>query len=138
VLADIAGLSTAETLEDILALLDQTCLLMKRYVDVYAQGFKENLVFQKGKTGGSGRGTVDEYNLLCDILNQLKDRAKTEGINPIPGPVYKFLAKDIMHWNNAWEDDAFASGKVHGWELYLIERGLAGQTLPIRPATKAN
>jgi hypothetical protein len=127
VLADIAGQSGRDTLatgDDTLDLIDRTCLLMKKYVDVYGGGRKENLVFARGTTGGSGRGNVDLYNVLCDILVELRNRAKDEGTEKLPGKVYKFLAKDIMHWNNAWQDDAFAGGKVHGWELWILERNL--------------
>jgi len=105
-------------------LIDETCLLMKRYVDLYGQGNKENLVFKKGVRGGSGRGPVDLYNLLCDVLKQLKDRAQDEWILKVPGPVHKFLAKDIMSWNDSWQDDAFANGKIPGWEPWLKEKGL--------------
>ena len=27
-----------------------------------------------------------------------------------------------MHWNNAWEDDAFAKGKIPGWVDWLNRR----------------
>jgi hypothetical protein len=127
-LARIAGLEldslTNGGLEDTLGLIDETCLLMKDYVDVYGQGHKENLVFKQGVSGGSGRGAVNEYNMLCVILRELKSRAKAEGIEEVPGPVYKFLAKDIMSWNKSWADDAFANGKVHGWEEWVKKRGL--------------
>jgi hypothetical protein len=107
-----------------LELLDRTCLLMRTYVDVHGAGDPEKLVFKAGVSGGSGRGPVDEYNVLCDVLKDLKARAAHEGIDPVPGPVYKFLAKDIMHWNKSWADDAFADGKVHGWVAWIADRGL--------------
>lgn len=127
-LARIAGLEldslTTAGGKDTLGLMDETCLLMNEYVDVYGQGKKENLVFQKGVSGGKGRGAVDEYNILCDILRDLKIMAKEEGREDLPGPVYKFLAKDIMYWNESWDDDAFANGKVHGWEEWVVKRKL--------------
>lgn len=127
-LARIAGLGldslTTGGAEDTMSLIDETCLLMKEYVDVYGRGKKENLVFEKGVRGGKGRGAVDEYNMLCDILRDLKARAKEEGVSDLPGPVYKFLAKDIMYWNKSWDDDAFANGKVHGWEEWIVKRRL--------------
>src|SRR3569833_66737 len=126
-LAKLAGQTGTETLvtgDDTLRLMDETCLLMKEYVDVYGGGKKERLVFTRGVGGGGGRGVVDEYNMLCDILKELKLRAKDEGLEKVPGPVYKFVAKDIMQWNDAWGDDAFAGGKVHGWEGWIRERGL--------------
>ena len=126
VLAEIAGLNTISDGggRNIMENVKQTCLLMKEYVDVYGQGQRENLVFKSGVSGGKGRGPVDEYNLLCDILHQLKENAKDQGLNEVLGPVHKFLAKDIMHWNNAWGDDAFANGKIPGWEVWLRERSL--------------
>ena len=117
------GLDVETTAEDTLALIDRVCLLMKSYVDIHGQGDKENLVFKKGVSGGN-RGPVDEYNLLCNIMSALKKTAKEAGIENVPGPVYKFLAKDIMHWNDSWEDDAFAAGKAHGWEAWIQEREL--------------
>jgi pentatricopeptide repeat protein len=130
VLADIAGQSGRDTLatgDDTLKQIDRTCMLMKNYVDVYGAGRKERLVFTRGVRGGSGRGNVDLYNLLCDILVELRNRGKDEGIEKLPGKVYKFLAKDIMHWHNAWADDAFAGDKVHGWELWIVERKLVDE-----------
>lgn len=47
--------------------------------------------------------------------------AKAEGVE-MPGPVIKFLAKDIMAWDQAFDDDAFAGGRVPGWETWLAER----------------
>jgi len=105
-------------------LIDETCLLMKEYVDVYGAGNTQNLTFKKGVRGGSGRGPVDEYNLLCDVLARLRGRARDEGITDYPGPTFKFLAKDIMSWNNAWADDAFANGRKAGWEDWVVKRGL--------------
>lgn len=111
--------------ESTLNLIDETCLLMKEYVDIYGDGKTENLVFKKGVRGGSGRGPVDRYNLLCTVLSQLREQAKDEGVEDLPGPTRKFLAKDIMYWNNGWEDDAFAGAKEPGWKGWLRKRGLA-------------
>ncbi|KAF2685201.1 hypothetical protein K458DRAFT_388091 [Lentithecium fluviatile CBS 122367] len=122
-----AGVIVATGNEDTLALIDRTCLLMKSYVDIYGAGCTQNLVFEKGLSGGSGRGPVDEYNLLCDVLAELRLRGREEGVVEVPGPTKKFLAKDIMYYNNAWEEDAFAGGKKAGWEDWLVKRGLAGE-----------
>lgn len=105
----------------ILSQIDQCCLLMEPYVKVYGNGDRNNLVFVRGVSGGRGRGAVDSYNLLCDILNTLCVKAKEEGLE-MPGPVRKFLAKDIMASNQAFDDDAFAGGRVPGWETWLAER----------------
>ncbi|OAL04511.1 hypothetical protein IQ06DRAFT_373922 [Phaeosphaeriaceae sp. SRC1lsM3a] len=108
--------------DNTLDLIDQTCRLMKEYVDVHGAGKTENLTFKKGESGGSGRGPVDEYNLLCDVLAYLRQQAKEEGIVDVPGPTYKFLAKDIIYWNDGWADDAFAGGGKAGWEEWLEKR----------------
>jgi hypothetical protein len=113
-LAKMAGQSGTDTPvigDSTLALIDRTCLLMKRYVYVYGQGKKENLVFRKGASGGSGRGPVDEYNLLCDILEQLKDRAKDEGIE-------MSLVQCISFWRRI-SCIGIMLGKIPGWKLWL-------------------
>lgn len=131
-LAEMAGiednsvpLPEAETLE----LIDRTCLMMKKYVDIYGDGKKENLTYKWGIRGGSGRGPVDDYNLLCDVLFRLNQRGAKGGIKKLPGHVQKFLAKDIMSWNNSWCDDAFANGKIPGWGTWIAERGLTNETI---------
>jgi len=118
------GVAVAMGSEDTLGLIDETCLLMKAYVDIYGRGRTENLVFKQGVRGGKVRGPVDEYNLLCTVLTHLRGQAKDEGNVDVPGQTKKFLAKDIMHWNNQWENDAFASGEKAGWEDWLRKRGL--------------
>lgn len=105
----------------ILPQIDQCCLLMEDYVSVYGKGDKNNLVFTLEKRGGSGQGPVDDYNLLCDILKTLCKAAKEQGL-AYPGPVRKFLAKDIMAYNDSFADDAFANGRVPGWETWLAQR----------------
>lgn len=37
------------------------------------------------------------------------------------GPVRKLLAKEITAWNQAFHNDALASGRVPGWETWLAE-----------------
>ncbi|KAF2276481.1 uncharacterized protein EI97DRAFT_433315 [Westerdykella ornata] len=130
VLQDIAeseekGILVAMGRDDTLRQIDETCLLMKEYVDIFGGGKTENLVFKEGVRGGSGRGPVDDYNLLCTILAQLREDARYEGVEDLPGPTRKFLAKDILHWNNAWGDDAFA-GAEPGWKAWIHKRGLGG------------
>lgn len=120
-LGAFSGQSGVPLSGSILPQIDQCCLLMESYVKVYGNGDRNNLVFVRGVSGGSGRGAVDEYNLLCDILNTLCNKAKNEGLE-MPGPVRKFLAKDIMAWNQAFDDDAFAGGRVPGWEPWLAKR----------------
>ena len=105
--------------------IDQCCLLMEEYVSVYGSGDRRNLTFVRGVRGGSGRGAVDDYNLLCDILRTLNKAAKEQGL-PHPELSRKFLAKAIMSWNNSFEDDAFANDTVPGWEKWLVQRREVG------------
>lgn len=108
--------------KDICTQVDQVCLLMERYVLVHGQGSFELLRYVEGVSGGGGRGPVDKYNLLVDMLTSLKSRASQLG-QPIDiGPCYKFLAKDIMTWNESFADDAFAPGQVPGWPNWLAQR----------------
>ena len=110
--------------------IDQCCLLMESYVLTHApRGRKEELVFRMGQRGGSGRGPVDDYNLLADILSRLKATAMNQGVEEVPGKVRKFLAKDIMHYNNSFADDAFASDVPPGWETWLAKRRVDGLLL---------
>ena len=124
-LSEFSGQKGVPVSGDVLAQIDQCCLLMEEYVTVYGNGDRNNLVFVKWKSGGSGRGAVDEYNLLCDVLRTLGKAAKEQGLE-CPGPVRKFLAKDIMACNNSFGDDAFADGVIPGWETWLAERRKAG------------
>ncbi|KAL9608123.1 MAG: hypothetical protein Q9167_007030 [Letrouitia subvulpina] len=110
---------------DIVRQLDECCLLMESYVYVYGNGDPKNLQFHPGQQGGSGRGPVDEYNVLCDIYGRLCKAGREQGLS-VPGPVHKFLAKDIMAWNQSFGDDAFANGKVPGWEPWLAKRRASG------------
>ena len=88
---------------------------MRSYVNIFGNGKFENLRYRIGQHGGSNRGPVDSYNLLVDLLQEVKTRA-TAAKKPIMiGPCNKFLAKDIMAWNN----DAFAPGEIPGWFYYL-------------------
>ncbi|KAJ5108820.1 hypothetical protein N7456_005495 [Penicillium angulare] len=129
VLREILVEQTGETKDDsfegvgkVMRLVDRTCILMREYVNVFGEGEKENLVFKVGQLGGSGRGSFDYYNLLCTILSELKVRAGDIGVSQLPGPVDKFLAKDDMARNDSWGDDAFANGKIPGWETWLSGR----------------
>ena len=115
--------------ERLLPQIDECCLLMEAYVQIYGHGDKTNLIFKKGVYGGLSRGPVDDYNLLCDILVRLKAAAWQKGIQELPGPVRKFLAKDIMAWNQSFGDDAFAPGFVPGWETWLAHRKQNGLLL---------
>ncbi|KAI4235948.1 MAG: hypothetical protein L6R40_006316 [Gallowayella cf. fulva] len=124
-LGEFSGQSGVPITGDVVVQIDRCCLLMEEYVRVYGKGDGQNLVFVRGRRGGSGRGAVDEYNLLCDIMRMLCQAAKTKGLAH-PGAVRKFLAKDIMAWNQSFGDDAFADGVVPGWETWLAERRETG------------
>ena len=106
-LSRFAGQTGVPIAGAVLPQIDQCCLLMERYVAIHSNSKddRSNLSFQKGVHGGSGRGPVDDYNMLCDILSKLRQAGKEQG-KEVPGMVRKFLAKDIMAWNNAFADDA--------------------------------
>ena len=60
-----------------------------------------------------------------DVYGQgQSENAKDQGLNEVPSPVHKLLAKDIMHWSNAWGDDTFVDEKISGWDIWLRERSL--------------
>lgn len=109
-------MSPLEPLKIFSRVIDQTCILRKEYVNVFGAGDKDNLVYKSGERGGWSRGPLNQHNMLCDILAEIKRKAKDMGISDLRGPVHKFLAKGTMSWNNAWGDDTFANGKVPGWE----------------------
>lgn len=98
-------------------LMQKCCLLMEEYVTVYAKGDRKRLVFVRGVSGGSGRGSVDTYNLLVDLLRYIRDDEQTAGLKK-PGPCHKFLAEDIKAYNTSFTDDAFAEGKIPAWETW--------------------
>lgn len=120
-LSDFSGQTGVPVSGPLIPQIDQCCLLMERYVNLYGAGDRKNLVFSLGVQGGSGRGPIDDYNLLCEILKILCKAANGQGIAH-PGAVRKFLAKDIMAWNQSFDDDAFANGRVPGWETWLAQR----------------
>lgn len=109
--------------KDVLENAKDVCLMMQRYVKVFGAGKYSNLTFKKGDKGGGNRGPVNTYNKLVDTLYSVKLHAKSLGI-PLEISCRKFLAKDIMQWNNSWHDDAFAPDHVPGWETYLLGMGL--------------
>ena len=137
-LSEYSGQKGVPITGNVLDLVDQCCLLMEQYVMIFAGGDRTKLVFVPGVKGGSGRGAVDQYNALCDILNQLRKPTLDAGF-AAPGPVHKFLAKDIMWWNNhAFEDDAFANGKIPGWETWLDMRRAAGEFKSCRSLSRSS
>ncbi|KAJ6015697.1 hypothetical protein N7540_010288 [Penicillium herquei] len=137
VLADIAAEETTldtkniteteflETPERIATLVEQTCLMMRDYVDIYGSGNMNNLVMRSIEQKGI-RGPTNQYNLLCNVLFDLKMKAWDSGIDDLPGQVHKFLRTDMMASRDNWDDDAFANGRVPGWELWLADRAGKG------------
>ncbi|KAI8918970.1 hypothetical protein DFJ77DRAFT_258361 [Powellomyces hirtus] len=95
------------------------CELMEKYVQIYGKGDIRRLQFSRDVEGGSGRGPVDAYNRLVDLLAMLRRRCEVAGIPLKMGPCHKFLAKDIMNFHESWKDDAFADKKIPGWMGYL-------------------
>ena len=122
ILSQASGQKTMPIAGAVLPQIDECCLLMERYVAIHGGGDRNKLVFNWDSHGGSGRGPVNDYNLLCDILAMLRRKANDEEGKAAPGAVRKFLAKDILHYNNSWTDDAFADGIVPGWEPWLEMR----------------
>ena len=115
---------------ELLLRVRKICEFMERYVDDFGAGRMSSLTFSPGVRGGTGRGPVDVYNLLCDELRECKARHRAvTGSELDIQAVHKFLAKDIMAWNNAWEDDAFAGGKIPGWVEYLARIRLESVTI---------
>ena len=126
-LSDFSGEKGVPVTGPILLQIDQCCLLMERYVSVYGKGKgnRNNLVFRRGIGGGSNRSDVDNCNLLYDILKTLSKAARNQELDH-PEPVRKFLAKDIMAYNQSFQDDAFADGRVPGWKTWLNRRRMSG------------
>ncbi|KAJ5731095.1 uncharacterized protein N7483_005603 [Penicillium malachiteum] len=133
VLADIAAEQTTfdtktivetkvrETPERVATLVEQNCLLMRDYVDMYGAGNRKNLVMTSMEQKGI-RGPTNQYNLLCSILSDLKMKAWALGIDDLPGQVHKILRNDMMALRDNWDDGAFANGRIPGWELWLADR----------------
>ncbi|KAI8823492.1 uncharacterized protein EV422DRAFT_577033 [Fimicolochytrium jonesii] len=88
----------------------RVCEKMERYVNIFRDGDMGRLIYQNGLRGRSGRGPVNQ--LLVDLLLVVKKRAAASGVQLDIAPCHKFLAKDIMSWNDAWGDDVFANGKI--------------------------
>lgn len=113
---------------------------MEEFVAVYAKGDRTKLVFIR--EFHNRREAVVTYNLLCDLLRFICKDERSEGLNK-PGKVHKFLVNDIMGWNNSFVDavfadgafagDAFANGKVPGWESWLAERRAELEAFSTRP-----
>jgi len=69
---------------------------------------------------GGSRDIMENVKQMCLLMKECVDvygqgrreNAKDQGLNEVLGQVHKLLAKDVMHWNNAWGDDAFADGKI--------------------------
>ena len=74
------------------------------------ENVKQTCLFMKECVGVYGKGQ--------------REIVKDQGLNKVPSLVHKLLAKDIMHWNNAWGDYAFADGKISSWGVWLRERSL--------------
>lgn len=112
--------------------IDDVCLMLEKYVELFGKGDYRNLV-STGLYDSSGA-----YNSLCDSLQQLKLRycslkglrlKEAEASGEVPGHVQRFLALDIMFWNDSHDDDAFAGGRVPGWATYLAQRRLQNFSL---------
>jgi hypothetical protein len=150
-----------DEMDELLVLVDRICECFERYVEIYGKGHTEALRPQKGRRGGF-RGPVDDWNAAVDILAELRRRINDAGYQVISDDatveddgfaivpeftgesaekaldlprVHKFLALDIMSWNNSWGYDVFALEKMPPqWWTWLEKRRAEGKC-PL-PATK--
>jgi hypothetical protein len=149
------GVEGIASTDDFLDLVDRVCECLERYVVIHGERHTEKLRPMKGRRGGF-RGPVDDWNSAVDILAELRRRvddagyqvitAETEetvedGFELIAGVeesgrmqlprVDKFLALDIMSWNNSWGDDVFAAKKMPPeWWTWLEKRRSEGKCAP--------
>jgi hypothetical protein len=133
------------------------CECLERYVVLYGEGHTEKLRPQKGRRGGF-RGPVDDWNAAAGVLSELRRRINDAGYQvlsdtrtiseddeftvisemkeekPMELPrADKFLALDIMSWNNSWEDDVFALKKMPPqWWTWLQQRRTEGKFPPAK------
>jgi hypothetical protein len=64
---------------------------------------------------------VDDFTVVAQVMEEA-----TEKELDLP-KADKFLALDIMAWNNSWGDDVFQLEKVHPqWWTWLQKRRLEG------------
>jgi hypothetical protein len=155
------GVEGVDEMDELLVLVDRICECFEWYVEIYGKGHTETLRPQKGRRGGF-RGPVDDWNAAVDILAELRRRINDAGYQVISEDatveedgfaivpefteesaekaldlprVHKFLALDIMSWNNSWGDDVFALEKMPPqWWTWLEKRRAEGKC-PL-PATK--
>ena len=110
--------SAAEDKEKALKDVDSVCMCLERYVWIYGRGHTETLRPMPGRRGGF-RGPVDDWNKAVDVLGTLRRQSRIETIPKAD----KFLALDIMSYNNSWRDDVFAEAKMPPeWYTWLEKR----------------
>lgn len=80
-LARLAGQSAGAIIGRVLPYIDQCCLFMERYVELYSGegGDRINLRFETGKEGdGRWRGPVGDYNCLWGVVEFLRGVAEEQ------------------------------------------------------------
>lgn len=149
-----AGVEAVDSTGELLELVDRVCGCFERYVMIYGKGHTEPLRPLPGRWGGF-RGPVDDWNAAVDILTELRRRindasyqvvsqvddtmevddftvvahSKEESTEKDLGlpKADKFLALDIMSYNNSWKDDVFALEKMPPqWWTWLQKRRSEG------------
>jgi len=157
------GVDTVESMDELLSLVDRVCKCFEDYVVVHGKGHTEPLRTIRGRYGGF-RGPVDDWNAAVDVLAGVRRRITTTGYQVVSkqdikededggfeiiGQVTaeettdkemevpkadKFLALDIMRWNQSWGDDVFALAKMPPqWFTWLQKRRAEGKCpLPLK------
>lgn len=149
------GFEAVESSDELVSLVDVVCGIFERYVAIHGKGHTEALRCQLGRRGGF-RGPVDDWNTAVDILVELRRRINDAGYQFVSKSgdmvqeddfmivgqaeevamekqlglpkVDKFLALDIMSWNNSWGDDVFALAKMPPqWWTWLQKRRSIGK-----------
>ena len=88
---------------------------MKYEISIYRHRERTSRQFSLGVRGGSGRGTVDQNNPLCDILGSLR-KAMLLAVLEASRPVQSVSQRPFVSWDNHSNDGALTDGKVPNWE----------------------
>ena len=150
-----AGVESVDSTGELLELVDRICECFERYVLIYGKGHTEMLRPQPGRRGGF-RGPVDDWNAAADVLTELRRQINDAGYQVVSQvddsmevddftvvaqtkeestekdlglpKADKFLALDIMSYNNSWKDDVFALEKMPPqWWTWLQKRRSEGR-----------
>jgi hypothetical protein len=147
------GAEKIDSVDELFVLVDRVCECFERYVVIHGDGHTEKLRPQQGRCGGF-RGPVDDWNAAVDILSELRRQIIDAGYQVVSNEdsmvddftviaditeeatakgmdlpkADKFLALDIMSWNNSWGDDVFGLKKMPPqWWTWLQKRRSEGK-----------